>query len=67
MKNRVLQKQELQKKEWSWASVAHTCNPRYSRGRDQEDCSLKPAPGKYFSRPYLKKPITKRLVDWLKV
>jgi hypothetical protein len=23
--------------------VAHTCNPIYSRGRDQEDQSLKPA------------------------
>jgi hypothetical protein len=23
--------------------VAHTCNPSYSGGRDQEDCSLKTA------------------------
>jgi hypothetical protein len=23
--------------------VAHTCNPRYSRGRDQEDRDWKPA------------------------
>jgi hypothetical protein len=28
------------------APVACTCNPSYSRGRDQEDCSSKPAPGK---------------------
>jgi hypothetical protein len=27
----------------SQAPVAHTCNPSYSRGRDQEDQSLKPA------------------------
>uniref|UniRef100_A0A8C0XTS1 Uncharacterized protein n=1 Tax=Castor canadensis TaxID=51338 RepID=A0A8C0XTS1_CASCN len=26
-----------------WAPVAHTCNPSYSRGRDQEDRSLRPA------------------------
>jgi hypothetical protein len=27
----------------SWALVAHTCNPIYSGGRDQEDRSSKPA------------------------
>jgi hypothetical protein len=27
----------------SWALVAHTCNPGYSGGRDQEDHSSKPA------------------------
>jgi hypothetical protein len=26
--------------------VAHGCNPSYLEGRDQEDCSSKPAPGK---------------------
>jgi hypothetical protein len=26
--------------------MAHACNPSYSGGRDQEDCSLKPAWGK---------------------
>jgi hypothetical protein len=25
--------------------VAHTCNPSYSGGRDQENGDLKPAPG----------------------
>jgi hypothetical protein len=41
--------------------VAHTCNPSYSGGRDQKDHGLKPAPGKWFMRPYLeKKPLTKR-------
>jgi hypothetical protein len=29
----------------SRALVAHACNLRYSRGRDQEDPSLKPTPG----------------------
>jgi hypothetical protein len=28
---------------WSWVLVAHTCNPSYSGGRDQEDHSLRPA------------------------
>jgi hypothetical protein len=36
--------------------VTHACNPSYSGGRDQEDHSLKPAPGKQFVRSYLKKP-----------
>jgi hypothetical protein len=35
--------------------VAHACNPRYSGGRDQEDCDLKPALGKQFMRSYLEK------------
>jgi hypothetical protein len=30
----------------SWASVAHTCDPSYSGGRDQEDLGLRPASGK---------------------
>jgi hypothetical protein len=37
------------------APVAHACNPSYSGVRDQEDYVWKPAQGKYFSRPYLKK------------
>jgi hypothetical protein len=28
------------------APVAHACNPSYSGGRDQEDHSSQPAPGK---------------------
>jgi hypothetical protein len=28
---------------WSWAPVAHACNPSYLGGRDQEDHGLKPA------------------------
>jgi hypothetical protein len=34
---------------------AHVCNPSYSGGRDQEDLSLKSAPGKKFPRLYLEK------------
>jgi hypothetical protein len=43
----------------SWVLVAHAYKPSYAGGRDQEDCSLKPA--KSFVRPYLKKkPLQKR-------
>jgi hypothetical protein len=35
--------------------VAHTCNPRYTGGSDQEDCGSKGAPSKYFRGPYLEK------------
>jgi hypothetical protein len=40
--------------------LTHTCNPTYSGDRDQGDRGLKPALGKQFERPYLKKTITKR-------
>jgi hypothetical protein len=30
----------------SRAPLTHACNPSYPGGRDQEDCSLRPAPGK---------------------
>jgi hypothetical protein len=35
-------------KKSSWMLVAHTCNPSYLRSRDQENHSLKPAPGKFL-------------------
>jgi hypothetical protein len=35
--------------------VAHTYNPSYTGGRDQEDHGSKPAWAKLFVRPYLKK------------
>jgi hypothetical protein len=47
-----------------WALVAHTCDPSYSGGRDQEDRGRiegglredqDASPGKQFSRPYLEK------------
>jgi hypothetical protein len=48
--------------------VPHACNPSYSRGRDQEDHGSKPALGKKFTKPYLKRPFSKiGLVEWLKV
>jgi hypothetical protein len=48
--------------------MAHTCNPSYSAGRDQEDRGSKPALGKQFTRLYLKKTLHKKgLVEWLKV
>jgi hypothetical protein len=48
--------------------VAHTCNPGYSGGRDQEDRSSKTAQANISQVPNSKKPITKiGLVEWLKV
>jgi hypothetical protein len=47
--------------------VAHACNPSYSGGRDQEDCSSKPAQTN-TSRDPIEKPFIKiGLVKWLKV
>jgi hypothetical protein len=43
-----------------WAPVAHAYNPSYSGGRNQEDHSSKPAPGKQATRPYLKKTFTRQ-------
>jgi hypothetical protein len=40
--------------------VAHTCNPSYSGGRDQEDHGSKPAWGNSSHDPVSTKPITKR-------
>jgi hypothetical protein len=52
----------------SWAPLAHTRNPSYSGGRDQEDPSSKPSWAKSSLNPILKKPITKKgLEEWLKV
>jgi hypothetical protein len=47
--------------------VAHTHNPSYSVGRDQEDQGSKPAWAN-SSEIFLEKPFTKIwLVEWLKV
>jgi hypothetical protein len=35
--------------------MAHACNPSYSGGRDQEDCSSKPAQANSSQDPILKK------------
>jgi hypothetical protein len=56
------------KNKTSWTPLAHTYNPSYSGGRDQEDHGSKSAPGKQFSRSYLKENHHKKgLVKWLKV
>jgi hypothetical protein len=48
--------------------VAHSCNPSYSGGKDQEDCGSKPAQANSSQDPISKKPFTKKgLVEWLKV
>jgi hypothetical protein len=47
---------------------AHSCNPSYSAGRDQEDHGSKPVSSKSFMTPYLEKTHRKKgLVEWLKV
>jgi hypothetical protein len=52
----------------SQTPVAHTCNPSYSGGRDQEDHGSKSAWGNSLQDPISKKPFTKIwLVEWLKV
>jgi hypothetical protein len=53
----------------SQALVAHTCNPSYSGGNDQEHCSLKLTWANSSARPYLEKQTLhkKGLVEWLKV
>jgi hypothetical protein len=43
-----------------WVPVAHTCNPSYSGGRDQEDRGSKPTQINSSQDPLLKKPFTKR-------
>jgi hypothetical protein len=48
-------------KKWhGWRPVAHTCNPSYSRSRDQEDWGSKPTPGKQYVIPYLKKNLSQK-------
>jgi hypothetical protein len=41
-------------------TVAHTYNPSYSGGRDQEDHGSKATWANTSARPYLEKPFTKR-------
>jgi hypothetical protein len=36
--------------------VAHTCNPSYLGGRDQQDCDLKPAEASSLRDPISKNP-----------
>jgi hypothetical protein len=46
--------------------VAHTCNPTYSRGRDQEDHSFSQPEANSLQDSILKYPIQKKLVEFLK-
>jgi hypothetical protein len=39
----------------SQGPVAHTCNPSYSGGRDEEDCGSKPAQANSSRNAILKK------------
>jgi hypothetical protein len=50
-----------QKQRKSRVLVAHTCNPSYSGGRDQEDHGSKPAQANSVRDPILKIPNTKRV------
>jgi hypothetical protein len=43
-----------------WEPVAHTCNPSYLGGRDQENLGLKPAQANASQDPILKILITKK-------
>jgi hypothetical protein len=40
--------------------VAYTCNPRYSGGRDQEDCGSKSAQANSLRDPILKNPFPRK-------
>jgi hypothetical protein len=40
--------------------VTHSCNPRYSGGRDQEDHDSKPVQANSSEDPILKNPFTKK-------
>jgi hypothetical protein len=52
----------------SRAPVAHTYNPSYSGGRDQEDWGLKPTQANSYETLSQKNPTPKKgLVGWLKV
>jgi hypothetical protein len=65
---RLCLKKTKQNKKTSQEPVAHTCNPSYPGGRNQEDQDLKLVQANYSPGPISKKPITKKgLVEWLKV
>jgi hypothetical protein len=47
-------------KKLSQKLAAHTCNPSYSGGRDQEDCSSKPIQANCLQDLMSIKPITQK-------
>jgi hypothetical protein len=67
----LLRKQKFQSstpnannKIYSQTPVAHTYNPSYSGGRDQEDSSLKPTQANSSQNTISKKSITKKKSCW---
>jgi hypothetical protein len=52
------------KEQYSWVLAAHTCDPSYSGGRDQEDWGLKPARGNSPQDPVSKKKKTFTKKGW---
>jgi hypothetical protein len=53
-------KREVKTIELSQVLVAHTCNPSYSEGKDQEDHGLSPAWANSLREPIMKIPNTKK-------
>jgi hypothetical protein len=49
-----------ERKEKSQMPVAHTCNPSYSGGKDQENCSSRPTQRNSSKDPILKIANTKK-------
>jgi hypothetical protein len=47
-------------------AVAHTCDPSYSGGRDQEDWGSRPVQANSLQDPILKTLSQKGLVEWVK-
>jgi hypothetical protein len=47
--------------------VAHTCDPNYSGGRDEEDCGLKPTWAIILETLSQKNKRSGVLAEWLKV
>jgi hypothetical protein len=62
--NRKYYSAKNKKEIMSWTQVAHTCNPNYSRGRDQDDCSSKSAQANSLWDPILKKKIITKMRWW---
>jgi hypothetical protein len=68
--DRLVQRENAKICDYSWALVAHTCNPSYSRDRDQEDRDSKPAQTNSLRDSISKKTLhkhKKEMVEWLKV
>jgi hypothetical protein len=62
----IIQKLFFCQENCGWASVAHSCNPSNSGGRDQEDHGLRSAWGNSLQDPISKMHNIKRLTEWFK-